>query len=160
MVFTQACTFNVLDLGAANIAIGPLFVSIGNDHPMVIDAEDTATSLAVQKNDAIDNFVSDTPTPAVVSSSRVGSARRGSGSGGKVVRDPCRRQPRTRSSHIALFAAERGGHQSRVATGRCSIALKPGRLRHLIREAGTASSSFGQRRNKAFSAQAASIRAS
>ena len=34
---------------------------------MLIEAKDTATSLAVQKNDAIDNFVSDTPTLAVVS---------------------------------------------------------------------------------------------
>jgi hypothetical protein len=66
-VFTQPFTFNVLGHGAADTAIGPLFVSIGNDHPMLIDAKDTATSLAVQKNDAIDNFVSDTPTLAVVS---------------------------------------------------------------------------------------------
>jgi hypothetical protein len=32
MVFTQAFTFNVLGLGPAHVAIGPLFVSIGNDH--------------------------------------------------------------------------------------------------------------------------------
>jgi hypothetical protein len=53
MVFRQAVTFNVLGLGAADIAIGPRFVSIGNDHPMLIHAKDTATALAVQKNDAI-----------------------------------------------------------------------------------------------------------
>jgi hypothetical protein len=51
----------------ANIATGPLFVSIGNIHPMLIDAKETATSLAVEKNDAIDNFVSDAPIPGVVS---------------------------------------------------------------------------------------------
>jgi len=34
---------------------------------MLIDAKDTAPSLAVEKDDAIDNFVSDTPIPAVVS---------------------------------------------------------------------------------------------
>jgi hypothetical protein len=53
MVFRQALTFNVRGVGAKDIAIGPRFVSIGNDHPMLIHAKDTATSLAVQKNDAI-----------------------------------------------------------------------------------------------------------
>jgi hypothetical protein len=53
MVFRQAFTFNVLGLGAADIAIGPRFVSTGNDHPMLIHAKDTATSLVDPKNDAL-----------------------------------------------------------------------------------------------------------
>jgi hypothetical protein len=37
--------------------------------------------------------------------------------------------------------------------GKWSIALRPGRLRHLISDSSTANVSFGQRWNKAFSAQ-------
>jgi len=39
MVFTQAFTFKVLGLGAAHVAIGPLFFSVVNDHAMLIDAK-------------------------------------------------------------------------------------------------------------------------
>jgi hypothetical protein len=70
MVFTQAFTFNVLGLGAANIAIGPLFVSIGNNHTMLIDATNVSKYLAVEENRVIDDFVSDTPIPAVMSMER------------------------------------------------------------------------------------------
>ena len=63
----QAFTLNAFGLGAAHVVIGPLFFSVVIDHAMLIDAKDTAPSLAVEKNDAIDNFVSDTPTLAVVS---------------------------------------------------------------------------------------------
>jgi hypothetical protein len=67
MVFTKAFAFNVLGLGVAHVVIGPLFFPVVNDHAMLIDAKDAAPSLAVEKNDAIDNFVSVTPIPAVVS---------------------------------------------------------------------------------------------
>ncbi len=50
--------------------------------------------------------------------------------------------------------------QRGIATGKCSMALRPGLLRHLIRDSSTASSSFGQRRNKDFSAHVPSMRAS
>src|SRR5262249_44830716 len=50
-------------------------------------------------------------------------------------------------------------HEAAV-TGKCSIAFRPGRRRHLISDSSTASWSFGQRRNNAFNAQAPSMRAS
>ncbi len=48
----------------------------------------------------------------------------------------------------------------RIATGKWSIALRPGRLRHLISNSSTAKASFGQCRNRAFSAHMPSRRAS
>jgi hypothetical protein len=45
-------------------------------------------------------------------------------------------------------------------TGKCSIALRPGRFRHLISDSPIAKVNVGQRWNKDFSAHLPSIRAS
>jgi integrase/recombinase XerD len=61
---------------------------------------------------------------------------------------------------VAYGAGLRATLYCPATTGRCSIAFRPGRLRHLISVSSTASCNRGQRRNKALSAQAPSMRAS
>ena len=71
MVFTQAFTFKVLGLGAAHVAIGPLFFSVVNDHAMLIDAKDTP---AMRLATAIPKFVSLFTCMCVLLTSTIASA--------------------------------------------------------------------------------------
>jgi hypothetical protein len=49
MVLPQAFTFNVLGLGAARLAIGPLFVFIRNNHAMLIGAKNVGKHAPLAK---------------------------------------------------------------------------------------------------------------
>jgi hypothetical protein len=61
-----ALTLNVFGRGAADISIGPLFVSIGNDHGMWIDAKNVAKHLVVEENHVIGHLITMTPIPGIM----------------------------------------------------------------------------------------------
>ena len=61
---------------------------------------------------------------------------------------------------VSPGSTTRCGYCNPAATGRPSIALRPGRWRQTISDSSTASVNLGQRRNRDFSAHRASMRAS